>query len=223
MPGNLNANPPVPDMAAIQTTRATCHINAKIYIPVVTFSINDNVKFLENIKQGFKRTISWNKYRSEITTQTKNNNLDYLIDPTFRNINRLFILSFKNGNDDPTRNSFDEYYITLVEIKDFNALINNKPFFDQPVKNKQEAYKKLVKMTRNNDYTTGNLLDYLNHLKYYKLIGIDLSRQTNTSIPQQINFTRKLEEDDGSTMFFITEKQQKTILLFCLDSLIATE
>ena len=78
-------------------------------------------------------------------------------------------------------------------------------------------------MTRNNDYTTGNLLDYLNHLKYYKLIGIDLSRQTNTSIPQQINFTRKLEEDDGSTMFFITEKQQKTILNFCLDSLIATE
>ena len=145
MPGNLNANPPVPDMAAIQTTRATRQINAKIYIPVVTFSINDNVKFLENIKQGFKRTISWNKYRSEITTQTKNNNLDYLIDPTFRNINRLFILSFKNGNDDPTRNSFDEYDITLVEIKDFNALINNKPFFDQPVKNKQEAYKKLVK------------------------------------------------------------------------------
>ena len=74
-------------------------------------TINDNIKILENIKQGFERTISWNKYRSEMSTQTKNNNLDYLIDPTFWNINRLFVFSFKNGNDDPKRNSFDRYYI----------------------------------------------------------------------------------------------------------------
>ena len=79
-------------------------------------SIDDNIKFLENIKQGFKRKIYWNKYRSEITTQAnkKNNNLDCLIYSTFRNINRLFLLSFKNGNNDPTKNSFDKYYISLV-------------------------------------------------------------------------------------------------------------
>ena len=65
--------------------------STKRYIPVFTLSINDDIKFLENIKQVFKRTISWIKYRSEITTQTKNNNLDYLIDATFRNINRLFV------------------------------------------------------------------------------------------------------------------------------------
>ena len=70
-------------------------INAKLCVPVVTLSINDNVKFLENIKQGFKRTISSNKYRSKMTTQPNRNNLDYLIDPTFRNTNRLFVLSFK--------------------------------------------------------------------------------------------------------------------------------
>ena len=58
---------------------------------------------------------------------------------------------------------------------------------------------------------------------YYKIIGIDLSRQTNTSIPQQINFTGKLEKDDGVTMIFITEKQQKIIPNFSLDSLIVTE
>ena len=103
--------------------------NAKLYFPVVTLPINHNIKFLENIKQGFKRTISWNKYRSEITTQPKNNNLDYLIDPIFRNVNRLFVLSFKNGDDDTTRYSFDEYYMPLVEIKDFNALIDNNHFF----------------------------------------------------------------------------------------------
>ena len=67
------------------------------------------------------------------------------------------MLLFKNGNYDSTRNSFDEYYMTLVEIKDFNSLINNKPFFDQPVKKKQEAYEKLIETSRNDDYTTGNV------------------------------------------------------------------
>ena len=61
------------------------------------------------------------------------------------------MLSVKNGNDDSTRDSFDKHYMPLVEIKDFDPLIDNKPFFDQPVKNKQEAYEKLSKMPRNND------------------------------------------------------------------------
>ena len=111
-------------------------------------SIIANIKFLENIKQGFKRTTSRNKYRSEIATRPKNNNLDCLINPTLRNTNRLFVLSFKNGNTDPKRNYFDKYYMPLVEIKDLNTLIDNKPLFDQPVKNKQEAYEKLIEMTK---------------------------------------------------------------------------
>ena len=115
IPGNSNANLLVP---AIQTTGATFQINnAKLYVPVVTLSIIHNIKCLKNIKQGFKRNVSRNKYRSEITKQIKNNNLDYLIDSTFRNINRFFVLSFENGNDDPTRDCFDEYYMPLVEIK----------------------------------------------------------------------------------------------------------
>ena len=77
-----------------------------------------------------------------------------MIDPTFRNINRLFALSFKSGGNDPTRN----YYISLAEIKDCNALIENKRFFDQPVKNKQKVYEKHVEMPRK--YTKRNLLDY---------------------------------------------------------------
>ena len=107
----------------------------------------------------------------------------------------------------------------LVEINDFNALIDDKPFFDQPVKKKQEAYEKLNELSKNDDYTTGNLLDFSYRQNYYNLIGIDLSGQ---SIPQQINFTGNLE-DDGATMFFIAEKQQKTNLIFSLDSLIVTE
>ena len=154
-------------MAVIQKISAKFHINnAKLYVPVATLLSNDNIKLSENIKQGFKKAISWNKYRSEIKTQPKNNNLDFLIDPTFRNIHRLFVLSFKNGSNDPTRDSFDKYYMPWVEIKYFNALIDNESFFELQVKNKQEAYGKLIEMSRimimmiiwkkNDDYTTGN-------------------------------------------------------------------
>ena len=88
----------------IKVAGANFLINStKLYVPVITFSINDNIKFLESIKPGFKRTISCNKYRPEITTQAKRNKLDYLIHPTFRNINRLFVLSFKNVNGDCKR------------------------------------------------------------------------------------------------------------------------
>ena len=102
--------------------------STKLYVPVVTWFANCNIKFSENIKQGFKRAISLNKYRSEITTQLKSNSLDYLIDSTFRNINRLFALSFKNGNDDPERHSFDKYYMPLEEIKGFSVLIELNHF-----------------------------------------------------------------------------------------------
>ena len=73
---------PVPAVDRTQIIGTTFQINnAKLYVSVATLSINDNITFLENIKPRFKRTISWNKYRSEITTQTKNNNLYYWNDP----------------------------------------------------------------------------------------------------------------------------------------------
>ena len=88
-------------------------------------------------------------------------------------------------------------------------LIDIKPSFDQPIKNKQEAYEKLVEISRNDAYITANLLDFLYHQNYYILISIDLSKQKNASIPQQINFRKNLEEGDDATMFFVAEKQQK--------------
>ena len=93
-----------------------------------------------------------------MSNQTKNNNLNYLIDPTSTNVNRLFVLSFENEND---RNSFSKYYVPKVEIKDFNVLIDGKPFFEIPVKNKKKHFiiEQIIEMSKNNDYTTGNLLD----------------------------------------------------------------
>ena len=104
----VDFNPPNPAREATETNSATFQINnVKLYVLVVTLSIKDNIKFFENIKQEFKIKTSWNKYRTEITS----NNLDYPIDPKFSNINRLFVLLFKNGNDDFMGPSFNKYYM----------------------------------------------------------------------------------------------------------------
>ena len=103
-----------------------------------------------------------------MSNQTKNNNLNYLIYPTFTIVNRLFVLSFEN-EDDST--SFSKYYIPKVEIKDFNVLTDGKPFFEIPEKHKEEAYEAIIEMSKNNDYTIGNLLDYEYFRDHYKLIA----------------------------------------------------
>ena len=137
-----------------------------------------------------------------MSNQTKNNNLSFLIDPAFTNANRLFVLAFENEDD---RTSFSEYCVSKVEIKDFNLLIDGKPLFEIPVKNKEEAYEAITEMSKNNDYTTANLLDYYYFKDHYKLITIDLSKQTelkNPDLKQQINLNGRLEENNA-TMFFI--------------------
>ena len=124
----------------VTTTGTTFQINStKRYVLVVTLPINDTINFLESIKQGFKGTALWNKYKSEITRQPKNNKLDYVINLAFRNIYRLFILSFENGNNNPIRDSSDKHYMSLVEITDFNVLIEKKKFFFWSTSTKQTS------------------------------------------------------------------------------------
>ena len=213
---NPNADPPVETKERIDApTNATFQIkDTKLYVPVVTLSTEDDNNFLEQLKSGFKRTIKWNKYRSEMTNQTKTNNLNYLIDPTFIKVNRLFVLSFENEE------YFSKYYTPEVEIKDLNVLVDGKSFFDVPVENKEEAYEKNIEISKNNDYTTGNLLDYEYFLKHYELIATDLSKQIeleNFDLKHQINFNGKLE-DDRETMFFIIEKSEETTFEFSRNS-----
>ena len=137
--------------------------DTKLHILVTTLSIENDKKFLEQLKSGFKRTVKWNKYRSQITVQSNNKNLNYFIHSTFTKGNRLFVLSFErieeNNVKKDHRDSFSRYYVPNVKIKDFNVLIYGKIFFDLPVKN-EGAYKKITNMSRNNDYTTGNLLGF---------------------------------------------------------------
>ena len=142
-----------------------------------------------------------------------------MIDPTFTNVNRLFVLSFENETD---RTSFSKYYVPKVEIKDFNVLIDGKPFFEIPVKNKEEAYEQIIEISKNNDYTTGTLLDYEYSKDYNKLIAIDSSKQIdleNSDLKQQINFIVRLEENNA-TMFFIIEKKEETAFDFSQSSVV---
>ena len=97
--------------------------DAKLYVPAVTLSTENYKKLKEQLRKGFERAIKWIKYRSEMTNQTKNNNLN---DPTFTKVNRLFVLSFENQND---RTSFSRYYVSNFQIKVFNVFINGKCFF----------------------------------------------------------------------------------------------
>ena len=102
----------------------------KLYIPVVTLSTKDNEKLLQQLKSGFKKTISRNKYESSIKKFAQNRYLNYLINPRFQGVNRPFALSFENEND---RTSHSTYYLPKVEIKDYNIMIDGRNFFDQPI------------------------------------------------------------------------------------------
>ena len=113
--------------------------------------------------------------------------------------------------------SYSKYYVPNVQIKDFNVLIDGKRFFDIPIKNVVETYEQIIEMWRNNDYTTGNLLDYEYFSKYYKLIAVDLREQIELGthdLKQQINFIGRLERNEGATMFFIIEKSDETTFEF---------
>ena len=163
----------------------------KLYVPVVTLQTEYENKMYEKLKTGITIDFTWNKYRSQMINQSATNNLNYLIDPTFNNVHRLFVLAFENEED---RSSFEKYYTPTVEMKDYNGLIDGQePFYEIPIKNKEETYKAITELIRDGNFTTGNLLDYKYFSTWYKLIAIDLSKQKSDLKNQKINFIDKLE------------------------------
>ena len=191
---NYGADPIVckidnPKNATFQITDRT------LYVPVVTLSKENDIELFEKLKSGFNRTIKWNKYRSQMSVQSNNNNLNYLTDPIFTNVNRLIVLSFERIEEDNIKkdykDSFSHYYVPNIQIKYFNVLIGGKSFFDFPIKNEEKTNEKIIDMS-NNNYMTGNLLDFAYYKKNYKLIAINLSKQTTIKDPQQINFIGKI-------------------------------
>ena len=191
--------------------------DTKLYVPVVTLSTQENTRFLQQLKSGFKRVINWNKYLSKSELLAQNPNLNHLVEPSFQGINRLFVLAFENDND---RTSDEEYYLPTVEIKDYNIVINAENFFDQPIKNNKLTYDNIRKIAtgQGDDYTTGCLLDYPYFKDTYKMIAVDLSKQQaldpDPRAIQQINFTANLDRAGNTRIDFILEEAKETILDF---------
>ena len=136
-----------------------------LYDPAVTLSTQDNAKLLPQLKTGFRRTISWNKYLSKPELLRQNLILNHLIEPSFQGVNRLFV--FKN---DAQRISITRYYLANVEIKDYNVDWW-KNLFDQAIKNNKVTYEYIRKIAtaQGDDYTTGCLLDYISFKNYHKM------------------------------------------------------
>ena len=191
--------------------------DTKLYVPVVTLSIQENTKFLQQLKSGFKRVINWNKYLSKPELLAQNPKLNHLVEPSFQEINRLFVLAFENDNH---RTSDELYYLPTVEIKDYNIVINGENFFDQPIKNNKITYDNIRKIAtgQGDDYTTGCLLDYPHFKDTYKMMAVDLSKQqaldADPRAIQQVNFTANLDRAGNTRVYFILEEAKETILDF---------
>ena len=114
------------------------------------------------------------------------------------------------------RQSFSKFYLSNIMVNDYNVIINKLACFDLPVKTEEEAYEKIIDISRNNEYITGNLLDYDYFKNHYKLIAIDLSKQQvlqeNEDLIQQINVIGRIEKK--ADVFIIIEKKENTILEF---------
>ena len=133
--------------------------DTNLYVPVVTLSTEDNEKLLQQLRSVFKRGINWNKYLSTPALLAQNLNLNFLIDPSFQGVNRVFVLAFEN---DAQRKVHSGYYLPNVETKSYNVMINGEHFFDQTVKDDKVTYKNIRKIVigKGDDYTTVCLLDY---------------------------------------------------------------
>ena len=191
--------------------------DTKLYVPVVTLSTQENTKFLQQLKSGFKRVINWNKYLSKPELLAQNPNLNHLVEPSFQGVNKLFVLAFEG---DAQRTTHDADYLPNVEIKDYNNTINGENFFDQPIKNNKITYENIRKIAtgQGDDYTTGCLLDYPDFMDTYKMIAVDLSKQqaldTDPRAIQQINFTANLDRAGNTRVYFILEETKETMLDF---------
>ena len=204
----IDVNNQVPTLTITETN---------LYVPIVTLSTQDNSKLLPQLRNGLKRTIAWNEYLAKLELLARNTNLNHLIEPRFKGINRLFVLAFEN---DAQRTSNKRYYIPNVEKKDYNVTSDGKNFFDQPVKNDKVTYENIRKIAigQGDDYTAGCLLDYTYFKKYYKMIAIDLSKQqaldADPKAIQQINFTANLDRAGNTRIYFILEEAKGIIFEF---------
>ena len=197
--------------------------NTKLYVPIVTLSTKDNVNLIKQLNQGFKRSVYWNKYKSEVVTKTADNNnfTRFPLDASFQGVSRLFVLAFNNVDNDNNKvekSNHRKYFLPRVDITKYNVLIDGTNFYDQSINDQIRKYDEVRKVAtgKGDDYTTGCLLDY----KYFKencqLIAVDLSKQKELDADpraiQQIEFYGML--DTNAQLCTVSEKSKETLLEF---------
>ena len=177
----------------------------------------ENIKLLKKLESDFKRTINSNKSLSKTTNQGQDRYSDFLIYPSFQGVNRLFVLSSKEGNG---WESHKQYSLLTEGIKDYNAMIDGRNVFNQSIKNDLKTYENIRKIeaSQGDDFTTGYVLDYP-YLKKILQLNCNTFKQTTktrcwSKSKQEINFTGNLDRGFGWTIIFIFEEAKETFLDF---------
>ena len=228
---DANANNTGADSATFKIT------DAKLYVPIVTLSAEDNAKLLKLLGEGFKRSVYWNKYKvihnnawqlAIIDNYAANNEEKYirkLLDSSYQGVKRLFVLAYDNtaGNNQVSIDSFKKYFLPRVKIENYNIKIDGRNFYYQPINNSIKQYEEIRKIStgKGDDYTTGCLLDFAYFEKNYRLIAADLSKQkaldADSRAIQQIIFTGKIKATEANTrviIYYILEQSKETMLEF---------
>ena len=212
-------------------TTATFKItDAKLYVPIVTLSIEDNVNLSKLLNKGFKRPIYWNEYKvtNKIIEIAANNGEKYireLLDSSYQGVKKLFVLAYNNtaGNNPVSVDSYKKYLLPRVKIENYNIEIDGRNFYDQPINDSIKQYDKIRKISKGqgDDYTTGCLLDFAYFENNSRLIAADLSKpkalDADSRAIQQIIFTVKIKvtvENTRVIIFYILENSKETILEF---------
>ena len=194
--------------------------DTKLYVPIVTLSTKDNTNLMKQLNDGFKGAVYWNEYKAvdDSTATAAADPYTKTLDASFQGVNRLFVLGFARGNNDPTRNGYRRYYLPRVDITKYNVLIDGRNFYDQPINDKIRQYDEIGKVAtgKGDNYATACLLDYKYSKDFYKLVAIDLSKQKELDADpraiQQIEFYGKLSAD--AFVLFVLEKSKETVLEF---------
>ena len=161
---DANANNTGADSAAFKIT------DAKLYVPIVTLSAEDNAKLSKLLSKGFKRSIYWNKYKVidnilvEIAANNEEKYIRELLDSSYQGVKRLFVLAYnnRNGDDHVSIDSYKKYFLSRVKIENYNIEIDRRDFYDQSINDSVRQYHEVRKILagQGDDYTTGCLLDF---------------------------------------------------------------
>ena len=205
--------------------------STKLYVPIVTLSIKDNVNLTKQLNGGFKKSVYWNGYKSKIESKEadKNNLTRFALDASFQGTNRLFVLAFnnttENDNEGPANNTADrvqrdshrKYFLPRVDITNCNVLIDGRNFFNQSINDQIKKYDEIRKIAtgKGDDYTTGCFLDCQYFKDHYQLIAVDLSKQKELDgdprVIQEIEFYGRLK--GNSKKCTVLEKSKETVFV----------